>query len=849
MSKKERKTWVPLPENGLPILVLEKKVLLPGGVLRVDCKPGSSNFRVAEDVVWKSDRKTAVLGAIPGFPSAGQQGVAELNAIGTVAKAVKVVRVRNRSQISYTLLLEGLARIKIQSINQESPYINAKVDQVEDVRSNRKLEKSAVDEFRAASRRLIEMLRTRVPLVAKFQPLLDSTPAEKLCDLFAGAIDATFEERLAILNEVDVAKRFDVGLKLVNRQLLVLGAAGTLVDKHAAGRPTVKLRGGDSDGAASRGGRRPAATADEDEDEEDTLARLARRIDEADLSEPARKAARRELRKIKGMERNQSLGPEHQKAVAYIEWLTDIPWTTKRLPSPSPGTELTAAVAAQPDLKAARAALDRDHYGLDKVKRRIVEYVAVHHLNPKGTGTILCLVGPPGVGKTSLGKSIASCLGREFLRISLGGIRDESDIRGFSRTYVGSQPGRLIQGMKEVKGNDPVVLLDEIDKIALGSSVSGDPSSAMLEVLDPAQNSTFVDRYITVPYDLSKVLFIATANSIDTIPAPLLDRMEVIQLPGYTLNEKLAIASRYIVPRQITEHGLSEKDIAIPADTLAAIGEQYTMEAGVRNLERKVASVCRYAAVKMVESGQLGSDGPASAASAASARQDQMVIKEDKLVEILGAPIFEVGDDPKSRVVSAGIAIGLAANAMGGSVLFVEATKMSGTGNVKLTGSLGDVIKESAHIALGWIRSHAQELGVMASLDDGANFMDGIDLHIHFPEGAVGKDGPSAGVTLVTALTSVLTGRMCRSDTAMTGEVTLTGTVLPVGGVTSKVLAAYRRGIRRIILPHLNFVRNLRDIPEDVQNDIEFVPVHNVAEVLEHALAAPVGFPSGLAKL
>eukprot|EP00035_Acanthoeca_spectabilis_P023468 m.449472 g.449472 ORF g.449472 m.449472 type:complete len:836 (-) comp19826_c0_seq1:112-2619(-) len=831
------KKWVALPENGLSFIVLEKQVLLPSGVLRVDCRPGTANFRVAESVVWKSsDRKTALIGVVPGFKGGKTAGVGELNEIATVAKAVKVVRVRNRGQISYTLLLEGISRIKVQSIEQETPYIKAQVEHVQDIIETTKLDKEGVvEEFREASRRLIELLKTRVPLVAKFQPLLDSTVPEKLCDLFVGAIDATFDERLAILNEPDVLKRFDLSLKLVTRQLLVLGAAGSLVDKESAGRATVKLRG-DSDSASKAKNKSSASVAaDDDDDEEDTVARLTQRIEGATLPEAALKAARRELRKIKGMERSQSMGPEHQKAVAYVEWLTDLPWATK---SRSNDEQQGPLSTGQPDLKAARAALDRDHFGLDKVKRRIVEYVAVHHLNPKGTGTILCLVGPPGVGKTSLGKSIASCLHREFLRISLGGIRDESDIRGFSRTYVGSQPGRLLQGMKEVKSNDPVLLLDEIDKISLGSSVSGDPSSALLEVLDPAQNSTFVDRYIAVPYDLSKVLFIATANSIDTIPAPLLDRMEVIQLPGYTMSEKLAIASRYIVPRQISEHGLSEKDIAIPEGTLAAIGEQYTMEAGVRNLERQVASVCRYAAVKMVEAGLD---------DAATVRpHDQMVIKEDSLVEILGAPLFEVGDDPHRRVVAPGIAIGLAANAMGGSVLFVEATKMSGSGQVKLTGSLGDVIQESAHIALGWIRSHAQELGISA---DSGNFMKGVDLHIHFPEGAVGKDGPSAGVTLATALTSVLTGRMCRSDTAMTGELTLTGTVLPVGGVTSKVLAAYRRGIRRIVLPHLNFVRNLRDIPEDVQNDIEFVPVHNVREVLENTLIERSAVSGGLSKM
>lgn len=871
----------------IPVIVLKKEVLLPTAILRVSCAPNTANWHLAHDVIWNANKKagTTVIGVIPGFVGAGPPAITngehdssigdadELNSVGCAARVVKIVRVKSKGRVLYTILLEGLARIEAKSLVQYEPYVVAEVTLL--VPSKDGDIGKLIAEFKAAALRLVELLRERVPLVAKFQPVLDSTPPEKLCDMFVSAIDATFEERLTILNEVELGPRFEAGLQLLKRQLLVLSTAGALVGKERS-RSTIKFR----DAKKSKANRADdddelAGASDADpeaeQDDEDTVARLERRIQDADMPETALRVAKRELKKIKDMERSQSLGPEHQKVVSYVQWLVDLPWSR------------STKLEQKPDLALARKTLDDDHYGLEKIKRRIIEYTAVHWLNPEKTATILCLVGPPGVGKTSLGKSIAHTLGREFHRISLGGVHDEADIRGFNRTYVGSQPGRIIQGLKEAKSNDPVLLLDEIDKMSMGSSATGNPLSALLEVLDPAQNNAFVDRYISVPFDLSKVLFIATANSLDTIPGPLFDRMEVIHIAGYTLNEKLQIAKKYIVPRQMTQHGLTKDELTIPQDTLATIGEQYTLEAGVRSFERQVAAVCRAAAVKMIESGRLTpkdtsvakpvadakDDDTAAAATAAGGaeaaeeaggagtavaalRGPPMVIKEETLIDILGPPQFETNDLPANRVTSPGIAIGLAANAMGGTLLFIEATSMPGNGHVKLTGSLGDVIQESAHIALGWLRSHSAELGLSSPGSD--NFMSKIDLHIHFPEGAVGKDGPSAGVTLTTALASLLTNRLVRNDTAMTGELTLSGTVLPVGGITAKVLAAYRQGIKRIILPQLNYLRNLNDVPKDVRDEIEFIPVTRVDTVLKNALVGgfsptPVSSFSAVSKL
>ncbi|RYQ81034.1 hypothetical protein Ahy_Scaffold1g107045 isoform D [Arachis hypogaea] len=538
--------------------------------------------------------------------------------------------------------------------------------------------------------------------------------------------------------------------------------------------------------------------------------------------------------------------PGYSSSRAYLELLADLPWQK-------------ASKEIELDLRAAQERLDRDHYGLVKVKQRIIEYLAVRKLKPDARGPVLCFVGPPGVGKTSLASSIASALGRKFVRISLGGVKDEADIRGHRRTYIGSMPGRLIDGLKRVAVCNPVMLLDEIDKT--GSDIRGDPASALLEVLDPEQNKTFNDHYLNVPFDLSKVIFVATANRAQPIPPPLLDRMEVIELPGYTAEEKLSIAMRHLIPRVLEQHGLSSEFLQIPEGMVKLVIHRYTREAGVRNLERNLASLARAAAVRVAEQEQFvplnkGMEGLATPllenrlVDGAEVEMEvipmgvnnqdisntfritsPLVVDEAMLEKVLGPPKFD-GREAEQRVATPGVSVGLVWTSFGGEVQFVEATAMVGKGELHLTGQLGDVIKESAQIALTWVRTRAADLRLAAT--EGINLLEGRDVHIHFPAGAVPKDGPSAGVTLVTALVSLFSQKRMRSDTAMTGEMTLRGLVLPVGGIKDKILAAHRYGIRRVILPEKN-LKDLAEVPSSVLNNLEIHLAKRMEDVLEQA--------------
>jgi len=496
------------------------------------------------------------------------------------------------------------------------------------------------------------------------------------------------------------------------------------------------------------------------------------------------------------------------------------------------------------NIKKARADLDADHYALDAVKKRILEYLAVRKLNPSLRGPILCFAGPPGVGKTSIAKSIANTLGREFHRISLGGVSDQSDIRGHRRTYIGSMPGRLIQGMKTAGVNNPVFLLDEVDKMSAG--IHGDPAAALLEVLDPEQNSNFIDHYLNVPYDLSQVLFIATANSLRNISRPLLDRMEIIPIAGYSLEDKLPIATRHLLPRQLGEHGLKENDIQINDSTLKDIVSKYTREAGVRTLERQLGALCRAVAVKLAENKNTAdhnvtdkpdADEALLEATETTDNTDMALVIDDMFVEeVLGQPMYD--STLGGRLGVPGVAVGLAWTAVGGETMIVEASRIPctrGEGKLELTGQLGSVMKESATLAMSWIRSHATPLGL-----DGAKIIANHDIHLHFPAGAVLKDGPSAGVTITTALVSLFTERLVRNDMAMTGEISLRGLVLPVGGVRDKVLAAHRTGLDTVILPQMN-MKDVQDIPEKIKEKMEFIGVETLEEVLQAAF--PGGFP------
>ena len=528
-------------------------------------------------------------------------------------------------------------------------------------------------------------------------------------------------------------------------------------------------------------------------DQEGDLDALEKRIAEASLSPEASEVAIRQMKRLRSM---QSGSPEFGTVRTYLEWIVDLPWT--------------AASPDALDIASVRSVLDADHYGLEKVKKRILEYLAVRKLKSDKKGPILCLIGPPGVGKTSLGKSIARALGRKFHRISLGGVHDEAAIRGHRRTYVGALPGSVIQGMKKAGATNPVFMLDEVDKLGHGA-FHGDPSSALLEVLDPEQNGTFTDHYLEIPYDLSNVIFVATANVGDTIPAPLRDRMEIIEIPSYTRREKLAIARRHLVPKQLSEHGISPETLDITDEALVLLIERYTREAGVRSLEKAIAALVRGVAVRFAEGHQ----------------EATIIRSEEDVRAFLGPARHE--DQIAERTEDAGVATGLAWTPVGGQILFVEATRMPGNGKFTVTGQLGDVMKESAAAALSYVRANTHRWGIAR------DFLDKSDLHVHVPSGAMPKDGPSAGVTLLTALVSLLTGIRVRHDVAMTGEITLRGRVLPIGGLKEKVLAAHRAGIKRVIVPERN--RNdLDEVPDDVRHEIEFVFVSEMSQVIDAAL-------------
>jgi ATP-dependent Lon protease len=522
---------------------------------------------------------------------------------------------------------------------------------------------------------------------------------------------------------------------------------------------------------------------------------LEKKIAEAKMPPEVEEQARRELRRLERMPEGAA---EYSLIRTWLEWLAELPWSK----------ESGGAI----DIDAARHVLDEDHYGLEKVKRRIVEYLAVRKLNPQGRGPILCFVGPPGVGKTSLGQSIARATGRPFVRVSLGGVHDEAEIRGHRRTYVGALPGNIIQAIRRAGTLDPVMMLDEIDK--MGRGIQGDPSSALLEVLDPAQNSTFRDNYLGVPFDLSKVMFITTANMLDTIPGPLRDRMEVVQLSGYTDAEKLQIARRYLVPRQLAENGLKPEQAEITDDALRRVIRDYTREAGVRNLEREIGALLRHDAVRI-----------------ATGETDHVRIDADDVPAILGPPRFEA--EIAQRTSVPGVATGLAWTPVGGDILFIEATRVPGSGRLILTGQLGDVMKESAQAALSLVKSKHRALGVQPQ------DFEKSDIHVHVPAGAIPKDGPSAGVAMFTALASLLTRRVVRADTAMTGEISLRGLVLPVGGIKEKVLAAMHAGLRRVMLPARNR-RDWDDIPEEARDALEFIWLERVDDALAAALEAPL---------
>ena len=618
--------------------------------------------------------------------------------------------------------------------------------------------------------------------------LIDSIQAPgALADLVAANLDAPVEEKAQLIETIEVKERIRKVLRLLTRQLEILKMRERINSQ-------IKEEMGKNQREYVLRQQLKAIKEElgEDDGDQGDLDGLEERIAKANLPNEADSVAKKQLKRLRSMQVGSA---EYTVVRTYLDWILDLPWSN--------------STEDNMEIMEVRKVLDEDHYGLEKVKKRIVEYLAVRKLKKDKKGPILCLLGPPGVGKTSLGRSIARALGRKFVRVSLGGVHDEAAIRGHRRTYVGALPGQIIQGMKKASTINPVFMMDEVDKI--GHDFRGDPSAALLEVLDPEQNNTFADHYLEIPYDLSNVMFVATANVADPIPPPLRDRMEILEIPGYTRREKLAIARQHLIPKQLEEHGLKTEQLQIMDEAVEEIIEHYTREAGVRSLERQVASVIRGVAVKVAE-GDL---------------TPRTVKTEDDLREYLG-PI-KYTSEVAERTEETGVATGLAWTSVGGEILFIEATRMFGTGKLQLTGQLGDVMKESAHAALSYLRTNAEKYGVAK------DFLEKSDIHIHIPAGAMPKDGPSAGVTMFTALVSLMTGIRVRHDVAMTGEISLRGRVLPIGGLKEKTLAAHRAGIKRVLVPERNKA-DLEEVPKEVRDELEFVIVNKLDEVLAAAL-------------
>jgi ATP-dependent Lon protease len=702
----------------------------------------------------------------------------------SIGTSVVILRMAKTADNKAQLLLQGISRFRILEFEEGKPYLRARVENLEDV----EVKDIEVEALMANLIGLFERIVKLSPfLPQEFGAMVKTiTDPGVLADLVASVINATIEEKQKIIEILDVKERLREVTRLVNHQVEIL-ELGSKIQSQVKD---------DMDKSQREYYLRQQLSAikkelGETDEEKVEIEEYRAKIEKKNLPGEAKKEAERELARLSRMHPSSA---EYTVSATYLDWVTALPWNEK--------------TDDNLDIKKARRVLDEDHYGLEKAKKRIIEYLAVRKLKPETKGPILCFAGPPGTGKTSLGHSIGRALGRKFIRISLGGVRDEAEIRGHRRTYVGALPGRIIQGIRRAESNNPVFMLDEIDK--LGNDFRGDPSSALLEVLDPEQNFSFVDHYLDVPFDLSHVMFITTANMIETIPPALRDRLEVIELSGYTIDEKIRIAQRYLIPRQTEANGLKSDQIRFTKSTLGHIIAGYTREAGVRNLEREIAAICRGVASQIAE-GDI----------------EKAVITARDIHKFLGH--VRITSEAAARTSKPGVVMGLAWTPTGGDLLFIEATSMKGKGGLTLTGQLGDVMKESATAALSFIRSNAEELGIAK------DFFEGLDIHIHVPSGAIPKDGPSAGVTMLTALVTLLTNRTVKRDLAMTGEITLRGLVLPVGGIKEKVLAAHRAGVKTLILPKWN-KKDIEEVPAKVRKEITFHFVDEMMEVLRIAL-------------
>ncbi len=775
---------VDIPEI-INILPLRDTVAFP--ILIVPVAVGrEASVKLVDDSVSSGNRTIGVITMKD--PSVENPTVDDIYGIGTVV----VIRMMGKMPDGIRMVAQGLVRFEITEVLQTSPYIRARIRTVDEER----LPSDATQpEVEALKRTMLSLYERIIALSQNNGPELEATAnnsldASLLTDMVASQLNISIADKQTILETFDVKERMRLLMKMMSRELEVLEIGSRLQNEvhteMSRSQREYFLR--EQLKAIQR-------ELGDDVDRTQELDELRKKLEEANPPEEAMAEAQRELERL-GRIPPQS--PEYTVAHTYLDWMIDLPWnksTTDNL-----------------DITAVRKVLDADHYGLDKVKERIVEYLAVRKFRGDDAlrQPILCLAGPPGVGKTSLGKSIARAIGRNFVRMSLGGVRDEAEIRGHRRTYIGSMPGQIIQGIRRAGSNNPLFMLDEIDKV--GADFRGDPSSALLEALDPEQNSTFRDHYLDVPVNLGKVLFITTANVLDSILPPLRDRMEIIELMGYTIQEKIYIGKNHLIPKQMKEHGLTGKHIRWSDTAIRAIIEGYTREAGVRNLEREIASVCRKVT-------RLFAEG----------REKMMSLNPKQVEELLGVPRFETEEISK-RTETPGVAIGLAWTPVGGDVLYIEAAKMAGKKGMIITGQLGDVMKESTQIALSWIRAHADKFGLTPDV------FENNELHVHVPAGAIPKDGPSAGVTMTTALVSLLTGVCVKPRLAMTGELTLSGKVLPIGGVKEKVLAAHRAGVDHVILPSRNRKDLIEDVPDEVRDALLISYVDTIDEVLKIAL-------------
>ena len=700
--------------------------------------------------------------------------------IGTVARILKVYNLPDGSK---SVFVQGLYRAEIFNLVQQEPYLKGFVQRIEDKKAEGIETEALVATIKNGFRKAVDLAPDLTP--EHLGLILNTEDPGHVADMAMWLINIPVKEKQEVLEELGVQERLKKSnlylSKLVQRLELGNKIQTEVQDEINKSQRDYFLRE-----------QMKAIKHELGEDEGNVeVDELRKKIEEGNFPEEVKTTASKELDRLQRMHASSA---EYTVSRTYLDWILDLPWSTS--------TEDNL------DIKAAEKSLAKDHYGLEKVKKRILEYLAVRKLKDDMRGPILCFVGPPGVGKTSLGKSIAKALGRKFVRMSLGGVHDEAEIRGHRRTYIGALPGRIIQGIKKAGSNNPVFILDEVDK--LGMDFRGDPSSALLEVLDPEQNFSFSDHYLEIPFDLSKVMFIATANMMEPIPPALRDRMEIIEIPSYVDDEKLHIARNFLVPKQIGEHGLKEKQINFTDEAIHFLISGYTREAGVRSLERKIADVSRGVAMEV-----------------AGGEKKQFIIDREAVVKYLGNQKFFL--EVSERINKPGIATGLAWTPVGGDILFIEATKMKGKGSLILTGQLGDVMKESAQAALSFIGANAEALGVEP------DFREKYDIHVHVPAGAIPKDGPSAGVTMLTALVSLLTGRLVRNDLAMTGEITLRGAVLPIGGVKEKVIAAVRSGIKTVILPKKN-EHDLDEVPPHVRDELKFKFVSEMPEVLGFAL-------------